>query len=106
MGTGRCSLPNHKAVADASQFPFEWTRFFATDGLRCLDDAVIVSPAMLPDLFVAQAKPTQQVGWDCWEESDDLAVVLPPAKDNERFFVLGHFGVPCSSSFHISTVYN
>ena len=57
-----------------------------------LDDAEVISTAMLANVHVAVAIPAVDVRWQFWKQGNDLPVVLPLSEDNGRD-ILGHVGL-------------
>ena len=58
--------------------------FFDGDGLGCLDDAEVVSPAVLPDMLVGIAELALVIGRKFGKQGDDAAAYSWPAPEDDQ----------------------
>lgn len=75
-------LDGPKSIPNALQLSCKKGSVFRRHGLGRQDDAVVVGPAVLPDVFVGVTESALMIGRQFREQGDDV-VGVPPATEDD-----------------------
>jgi hypothetical protein len=82
MDPTRSPLDGAKSIPNALQLSCKKGSVFRRHGLGRQDDAVVVGPAMLPDVFIGVTESAQMVSRQFGEQGDDVAGISPATEDD------------------------
>jgi len=84
-----CPLDDRQRVADLSKFSSQRSGVLIGNRPGRLNDAEVVGPAVLADVFVGFTKLAIDVGRNSGKQGDDVATVPPASKDDVSCFEVG-----------------